>query len=180
MTAIEFQNMVQKETKQLRYYAYQLTKNVEDTNDLVQETMLKALTYKDKFAEGTNLKGWLYTIMKNTFINNYRRMVKRNTFIDQTDNDYYIDSGEHEYSTVNNSAEHKFIMRDIENAIEKLPANLKKPFTMNYKGFKYHEIADILKIPIGTVKTRIFVARRILRQALNNYGVMYGLENAAI
>jgi RNA polymerase sigma-70 factor (ECF subfamily) len=145
----------------------------------VQETMLKALTYQDKFADGTNLKGWLYTIMKNTFINNYRRMVKRNTFIDQTDNDFYLDSGEREFSTTTNLAEQKFIMRDIEEAINKLPDNLKKPFTMNYKGFKYHEIADILRIPIGTVKTRIFVARRILRQALNNYGLMYGLENSA-
>jgi len=163
MTAIEFQKLVQKETKQLRYFAYQLTKNVEDTNDLVQETMLKALTYQDKFADGTNLKGWLYTIMKNTFINNYRRMVKRNTFIDQTDNDYFLDSGEQKYSAVNNDGDLKFILKDIESAIEKLPSNLKKPFTMNYKGFKYHEIADILKIPIGTVKTRIFVTRRIIR-----------------
>jgi RNA polymerase sigma-70 factor (ECF subfamily) len=85
MTSIEFKKMVQKEATSLRSYAYQLTRNVEDTNDLVQDTMLKALTYQDKFTDGTNLKGWLYTIMKNTFINNYRRMVKRNTFLDQTD-----------------------------------------------------------------------------------------------
>lgn len=178
MTAIEFKSMIQKESKQLRYYAYQLTRNVEDTNDLVQETMLKALTYQDKFADGTNLKGWLYTIMKNTFINNYRRMIKRNTFIDQTDNDFYLDSGDYESVMEQNNAETKFVMNDIEKAIDSLPVNLKKPFTMNYKGFKYHEIADILKIPIGTVKTRIFVARRQLRQALNSYGKMYGLENA--
>jgi RNA polymerase sigma factor (sigma-70 family) len=175
MTAIEFKSMVQKEGSSLRHYAYQLTRNVEDTNDLVQDTMLKALTYQDKFTDGTNLKGWLYTIMKNTFINNYRRMVKRNTFIDQTDNDYYLDSVSH---SVKNVADQSFMMKDIERAIEALPVSLKKPFTMNFKGFKYHEIAEILNIPIGTVKTRIFVARRQLREQLNGYGKLYGMENA--
>lgn len=174
MTAIEFKQMVQKEGTSLRHYAYQLTRNVEDTNDLAQDTMLKALMYQDKFADGTNLKGWLYTIMKNTFINNYRRMMKRNTFIDQTDNDYYLDSASH---AVKNAGEQKFMMRDIEAAIDRLPSSLKKPFTMNFKGFKYHEIAEILRIPIGTVKTRIFVARRALRDELNTYGKLYGLEN---
>jgi RNA polymerase sigma factor (sigma-70 family) len=95
MTTIEFKKVVQKESQSMRSYAYQLTRNVEDTNDLMQDTMMKAFMYRDKFTDGTNLKGWLYTIMKNTFINNYRRMVKRNTFIDQTDNDYYLDSMHH-------------------------------------------------------------------------------------
>ena len=176
MTAIEFKNKVQKEGLSLRHYAYQLTRNVEDTNDLVQDTLLKAFTYQDKFTDGTNLKGWLYTIMKNTFINNYRRMVKRNTFIDQTDNDYYLDS---ESLSVKNQGEIKFILNDIEDAINKLPMSLKKPFTMNFSGFKYHEIAEILHIPIGTVKTRIFVAKRQLREQLNAYGKNYGLENVA-
>lgn len=171
MTSIDFKKMVQKEAKPLRHYAYQLTRNVEDTNDLVQETMLKAYTYQDKFENGTNLKGWLYTIMKNTFINNYRRMVKRNTFIDQTDNDFYLDSVA---PLVKNEGEQGFLRKDIETAIGELPVNLQKPFTMNVKGFKYHEIAEILNIPIGTVKTRIFVARRQLRDALASYGAMYG------
>ena len=176
MTSIEFNKMVQREGTSLRSYAYQLTRNVEDTNDLVQDTMLKALTYRSKFEDGTNLKGWLYTIMKNTFINNYRRMVKRNTFIDQTDNDYFLDSMS---PMVKNEGELKFMRTDIDNAIDQLPMNLKKPLTMNFKGFKYHEIAAILNIPIGTVKTRIFVARRILREQLSGYGKMYGLENVA-
>ncbi len=171
MTSIDFKRMVQREAKPLRHYAYQLTRNVEDTNDLVQETMLKAFTYQDKFESGTNLKGWLYTIMKNTFINNYRRMVKRNTFIDQTDNDFYLDSVA---PLVRNEGEQKFIRNDIELAVSNLPMNLQKPFTMNVRGFKYHEIAEILNIPIGTVKTRIFVARRILRQTLSTYAKMYG------
>lgn len=181
MTAIHFKNTVQKEVKSLRKYAYQLTRNLDDTNDLVQETMLKALTYQEKFEEGTNLKGWLYTIMKNTFINNYRRMVKRNTFIDSTDNEYFIDS---QASVEVNAGEQKFILRDIERAIDRLPLNLKKPFTMSYKGFKYHEISSILNIPIGTVKTRIFVAKRQLKDELEVYAKSFGYtknmeENAA-
>ena len=103
-------------------------------------------------------------------------MVKRNTFIDQTDNDYYLDS---ESVSVKNQGEIKFIINDIEEAIDKLPLSLKKPFTMNFNGFKYHEIAEILHIPIGTVKTRIFVAKRHLREELNDYGRIYGLENVA-
>jgi RNA polymerase sigma-70 factor (ECF subfamily) len=175
MTAIEFKRMVEREAKPLRQYAYQLTRNVEDTNDLVQETMLKAFTYQDKFESGTNLKGWLYTIMKNTFINNYRRMVKRNTFIDQTDNDFYLDSVA---PLVRNEGEQKFVRTDIDYAISQLPTSLSKPFTMNVKGFKYHEISAILRIPIGTVKTRIFVARRQLRNRLSIYGKMYGYANS--
>lgn len=172
MQAAEFDKMVTKEASSLRQYAYQLTRNVEDAHDLVQETMLKAFTYKARFQEGTNLKGWLYTIMKNSFINNYRRLVKRNTFIDSTDNTYYLDSMAHATA---NSSDHKFVMRDIEAAIEQLPKDLRKTFTMNYSGFKYHEISEILNIPIGTVKTRIFVARRILRGQLKNYGDAFGL-----
>jgi RNA polymerase sigma-70 factor (ECF subfamily) len=114
MTAIEFKKLVQKESSSLRHYAYQLTRNVEDTNDLVQDTMLKALTYQDKFTDGTNFKGWMYTIMKNTFINNYRRMVKRNTIIDQTDNEYYFDSMT---SSVANDGDRNMMMRDIDHAI---------------------------------------------------------------
>lgn len=175
MTQIEFSKMVQNEASPLHNYAYQLTRNTEDAHDLVQETMLKAFTYHSKFAEGTNLKGWLYTIMKNSFINNYRRMVKRNTFIDSTDNSFYLDS---KGSTTSNGAEAKFMMRDMENAIDSLPQDLKKTFTMNYKGFKYHEIAEVLNIPIGTVKTRIFVARRMLRKKLWAYGQLYGMKEA--
>ena len=98
-------------------------------------------------------------------------MVKRNTFIDQTDNDFYLDSVA---PLVKNEGEQSFLRKDLEEAISALPLNLQKPFTMNVKGFKYHEISEILNIPIGTVKTRIFVARRELRKSLSIYGDMYG------
>lgn len=173
MTQLEFSKVVENESFPLHHYALQLTRNKEDANDLVQETMLKAFTYHNRFAEGTNLKGWLYTIMKNSFINNYRRMMKRNTFIDTSDNSFFLDtSGESSH----NLGEAHFILKDVERAIETLPQDLRKTFRLNLRGFKYHEIAEALGIPIGTVKTRIFVARRQLRKKLQEYAVTYGYQ----
>lgn len=175
MTQLEFGLMVEQEVSPLRNYAYQLTRNLEDANDLLQETMLKAFAYRSRFMEGTNLKGWLYTIMRNSFINNYRRALKRNTFIDTTDNTFFLDTPMH---VTGNAGEEKFLKRDLQAAIESLPYDLRRTFLMNTNGFKYHEIADILKIPIGTVKTRIFVARRVLRKRLREYTNVYGLISA--
>ncbi|MFT4522472.1 MAG: RNA polymerase sigma factor (sigma-70 family) [Bacteroidia bacterium] len=167
-------NKIHNEQQALSSYALQLTKNIEDANDLVQETLLKALTYQNKFTEGTNLKGWLYTIMRNSFINNYRRLMRRNTFIDTTDNTYFIDSP---MQVTENDGDITFIKKDIEEAIETLPTDLKTTFEMNMKGFKYHEIAEEMDIPIGTVKTRIFVAKRRLRKLLKTYATHYGLSD---
>ncbi|ERM82871.1 RNA polymerase sigma factor [Rhodonellum psychrophilum GCM71 = DSM 17998] len=139
---------------------------MDDANDLLQDTMVKAFTNKDKFADGTNLKAWLYTIMKNTFITNYQRMVRRGTFVDTTDNLHYINSGG---ALVENDAYGDFTMDDITNAIDQLDDVYKTPFMMHYRGFKYHEIADKLDIPIGTVKNRIHIARKILKDQLHVY-----------
>lgn len=174
MTHIEFSEQVQSQRDPLRSYALQLTNNAEDANDLVQETMLKAFKYREKFTDGTNLKGWLYTIMKNSFINNYRRIMKRNTFIDTSDNTYFLDMPTH---VTENAGEVKFMRRDIDAAIDSLPDDLKTTFRMNMLGYKYHEIADDLDIPIGTVKTRIFVAKRKLRKRLQVYADAYGLSD---
>jgi RNA polymerase sigma factor (sigma-70 family) len=168
----DFDKLMVMELQPLRNYALSLTHDMDDTKDLVQETLLKAFRYKDRFEEGTNLRGWLYTIMKNSFINNYRRDSKRNTFLDSTDNTYFIDLPSHR---TENEAELKFIRKDLEDAIDSLPLELKITFTMNAEGYKYHEIAEELNIPIGTVKTRIFVARRILREKLHQYGKELGM-----
>jgi len=172
MTTVEFSKLIYQESGNLKNYAFILTRNLEDANDLVQETMLKAFSYRNKFLTGTNLKGWLYTIMKNSFINNYRRMVRRKTFIDTTDNSYFLDIPN---NLTENNGESAFIQNDINNAINLLPEDLKITFSLNMDGFKYHEIAEQLDIPIGTVKTRIFVAKRKLRKQLHSYGVNYGL-----
>jgi len=156
-----------KMSKSLRPFAFKLTKDTEDANDLLQETMLKAFTNREKFSEGTNLKAWLYTIMKNTFITNYQRLLRRNTFIDSTDTSYFINSNN---NVTNNLAYSEFAMHDILQAIDKLEEVYKTPFMMHYRGFKYNEIAERLKIPIGTVKNRIHIARKELKESLAQYG----------
>ena len=166
MTKIEFNTLVLRQASSLRSYALHFTHDADDANDLVQDTMLKAITYYNKFKEGTNLKGWLYTIMKNTFINNYRRFVKMSTFVTKSDE---ISSPNLVYSSTKNQGEAKFIMDDIKRALDRLPEDYYVPFTMYFEGHKYHEIADHLIIPIGTVKTRIHVARKLLKKNLKAY-----------
>lgn len=166
MTTLEFSYSLNKLSSSLRPFALKLTRDMDDANDLLQDTMVKAFTNKDKFTEGTNLKAWLYTIMKNTFITNYQRMVRRGTFVDTTDNLHYINSGD---ILVENGAYGDFTMDDIYSAIEKLEDVYKIPFMMHYRGFKYHEIADKLNIPIGTVKNRIHIARKLLKEDLHVY-----------
>jgi RNA polymerase sigma-70 factor (ECF subfamily) len=128
--------------------------------------MVKAFTNKDKFTDGTNLKAWLYTIMKNTFITNYQRMVRRGTFVDTSDNLHFINSGA---AIIENYAYGEFAMKDITKAIANLDDVYKNPFMMHFRGFKYHEIAEKLEIPIGTVKNRIHIARKILKDDLCVY-----------
>jgi RNA polymerase sigma factor (sigma-70 family) len=166
MTTLEFSYSLNKLSSSLKPFALKLTRDMDDANDLMQDTMVKAFTNRDKFTEGTNLKAWLYTIMKNTFITNYQRMVRRGTFVDTTDNLHYINSGD---ILVENGAYGDFTMDDIYTAIEKLDNVYKDPFMMHYRGFKYHEIADKLTIPIGTVKNRIHIARKLLKEDLHVY-----------
>jgi RNA polymerase sigma factor (sigma-70 family) len=171
---LTFEQNMQTFQPMLRNYALQLTQNMDDANDLVQETFLKAMTYSSKFKKGTNLKGWLFTIMRNSFINNYRRITKRNTFLDTQEEQFIIDSAK-TFNTFNDG-ESKFIRQDLANAIDLLPDDLRITFEMNTLGYKYHEIAEKIDIPIGTVKTRIFVARRKLRKHLSEYEHLFNLN----
>ena len=166
MTALEFTYSINKISKSLRPFALRLTKDGEEANDLLQETLLKAFTNRDKFAEGTNLKAWLYTIMKNTFITNYQRLVRKKTFIDTTSNLHYINSLD---NITDNLAYSSFTLEDISTAMKKLDDVYRTPFVMHFRGFKYHEIAEKLNIPIGTVKNRIHIARKELKDMLQNY-----------
>ena len=170
MTALEFGYTIDKLSGSLKPFALRLTKDMEDANDLLQETIMKAFSNREKYTDGTNLKAWMYTIMKNTFITNYQRMMRKNTFIDTTDNMHYLNSSS---ETIENSAYGKFAMKDINKAIEKLDDTYKVPFLMHFKGFKYYEIAEKLNIPIGTVKNRIHIARKELKYQLKNYASKY-------
>ncbi|WP_375562882.1 RNA polymerase sigma factor [Bernardetia sp. OM2101] len=166
MTAFEFGFALQKIAYSLRPFALKLTKDSDEANDLLQETILKAFTNREKFTEGTNLKAWLYTIMKNTFITNYQRLVRRNTFIDTTENLHFLNSSNH---VAANGAYGDFMMQDVVRAIDRLDDAYKVPFMMHFRGFKYYEIAERLEIPIGTVKNRIHIARKELKGNLKVY-----------
>ncbi|MEY4609999.1 MAG: hypothetical protein RL246_318 [Bacteroidota bacterium] len=166
MTALEFSYQVGNFSKFLRPFALRLTRDSDDANDLVQDTLVKAYTNREKYADGTNLKAWLFTIMKNTFITQYQRMVRRNTFIDTTENLHFINSNE---SLQDNGAIASFMREDIEKALELTDEMYRLPFLMYFQGFKYHEIAEELDLPIGTVKNRIHIARKDLKQMLYMY-----------
>lgn len=151
----------------LKSFAYGFTNNEEEANDLLQETFLKALTYRTKFKVKTNLKGWLYTIMRNTFINNYRKAMRANTIIDRTDEQYFINSAvtSKGFADPESVLSHKLLV----SVIEALEPEYRIPFEMYNNGFKYKEIAAKLDLPIGTIKSRIFLARKKLMESVADY-----------
>lgn len=167
MAAVEFNNLIQAVAQSLGPAAFNLTRNSDDAKDLVQETVLKALSNEEKFKAGTNLKAWLYTIMRNTFINNYNKVTKRSSGIDSSDYLKYLNTDE-SYVTQNKGTS-TFVMHDINKAIAKLNEEHRTPFMMYYVGYKYTEIAEKLQIPIGTVKNRIHIARKELKLLLKVY-----------
>ena len=147
-------------------FAYNLTKNQEEAKDLYQETAYRAITNRDKFNPGTNFKAWTFTIMKNIFINNYRKKVKSATIIDTTDNLFFLNSGS---VSLDNDAGRNILMEELEGMIDGLDDSIKTPFMMHYIGHKYQEIADHLDLPLGTVKSRIFFARKELKTKIERH-----------
>lgn len=166
METSEFNACLIKLKEGLEYYAYSLTNNKDDAKDLVQDTFLKALIYKDKFEDNTNLKAWTYTIMRNTFINNYRRSLKSATIIDRTEDAYYLNtSSKSSYGM----PESELSVKELNEAIKNISDEQRIPFEMQYKGYKYKEIAEELNLSIGTVKSRIFFCRKKLISRLREY-----------
>jgi len=138
----------------------------EESQDLVQDTMLKALLNKDKFKDDTNLKGWLFTIMRNTFINNYRKNKRAQTSRDTTKELYFLNV---EDTHTFNSPSASYEYNDLWKNINELKEELLTPFKMYTSGYKYHEIAEHLDIPIGTVKNRIFHARKDIQKKIGGF-----------
>ncbi len=163
MTALEFNYKLMGLQNNLKYFAYTLTSNYEDAQDLVQETYLKALTNRDKFTDNTNLKAWTFTIMKNTFINNYRQNVRNNTIVDKTDDLYFLNLSKESSIGLPDS---DYSVKEIQKVISSVTPEQRKPFEMYNQGYKYKEIADELGLSIGTVKSRIFFTRKKLMEAL--------------
>jgi RNA polymerase sigma-70 factor (ECF subfamily) len=151
---------------ELRRFALKLTADKEEADDLLQETSLKALDNEDKYTPDTNFKGWMYTIMRNIFINNYRKTVRDQTFVDHTDNLFHLnlpqDSGF-------DSTEGNYDLKEIRRIVNALPKEYRVPFSMYVSGFEYREIAERLGLPIGTVKSRIFFTRQRLQKDLKDF-----------
>ncbi len=159
MTGIEFNHAILRENIVLKSFAYQLTKNKEEANDLVQDTYYKAMVYRDKFKESTNLRAWLHTIMKNTFINDYRKKLKSQKLVLERESNQTMSL----FRTVSHdNPDQELIAKEIIQEISRLQDQYKIPFIQYLCGFQYDEIARKLNLPIGTIKSRIFLARKLL------------------
>lgn len=166
MSAIDFQDIIVNNTEYLKPFAVTLTRDQEAAKDLLQETMYRALANKDKYNVGTNIKAWLYTIMRNIFINDYRRKAKQNTVLDNSINDFLLNSNQ---LSVTNKAEGILQLKEIQQAVYNLPDIFRNPFMLYFEGYKYNEIAAMLREPLGTIKSRIHFARKLLKEQLTRF-----------
>jgi len=166
MSTVDFNKMLLSNAEFLKPFAVTLTHDPEAAKDLIQETMYRALANQDKYHVGTNIKAWLYTIMRNTFINNYRRKAKQSTIFDNTPNEYLLNLNQ---GAVANEAIAAINLKEVQRAIYNLPEIFRNPFLLYFDGFKYHEIADMLGEPLGTIKSRIHFARKLLKSQIQRY-----------
>lgn len=147
-------------------FAYMLTSNREDAYDLLQDTTLKVLDNEEKYVDNTNFKGWVFTIMRNIFINNYRRIAREATMVDQTEDLYHLNLPQ---ESGLETPEGGVAVGEITDAINSFPDEYRVPFSMLVAGYKYNEIAEKMNLPLGTVKSRIFFARQKLQELLKDY-----------
>jgi RNA polymerase sigma-70 factor (ECF subfamily) len=173
MSTIEFNTQISSLTQILQSFALNLTKNTEDAKDLFQQTAYRALVNADKFRADTNFKAWIFTIMKNIFINDYRKKSKFSTIVDITDNSYYLNLG----GVTQNEGEGNMLLDELNEMVNNLEDGIRIPFVMHYDGYKYQEIADHLHLPLGTVKSRIFFARREMKAILKEKHSMTSLSD---
>lgn len=166
MTLEQFTITVAKHKYAMHNFALKFTKDIDDANDLMQDTLVKAVKHFSQFEENSDLKNWLFTVMKNTFINSYHKNARTSGIITQAETVTYSHLS---YSAISNRAEGNFVMGDIKGALATMAELYSVPFLRYVEGYKYNEIADELNIPIGTVKTRIHEARRQLSNKLNIY-----------
>lgn len=161
-----FQNRILGLQNNLLSFAYQLTSNREQAQDLLQDTALKALDNEDKYVDNVNFKGWIFTIMRNIFINNYRQTVRKATVIDQTEDLYHLNISQ---DSGIDTPEGSYAVKEISQALNSFSDEYRIPFNMFVAGYKYNEIAEKMNLPLGTVKSRIFFARKKLQERFADY-----------
>ncbi|MDR1120941.1 MAG: sigma-70 family RNA polymerase sigma factor [Dysgonamonadaceae bacterium] len=166
MNTLLFQKKILGMQDNMFNFAMMLTANKDDAQDLLQDTTLKALDNQDKYIDNVNFKGWVLTIMRNIFINNYRKIVRSQTVIDQTEDLYHLNLSQ---DSGFDTPDRTYTIKEIKDAIYSLNTELKVPFSMFLSGYKYNEIAGNLSMPLGTVKSRIFFARQELQLRLKDF-----------
>ena len=166
MNAQLFQERLMSLQSNMMSFAMMLTANKEDALDLMQDTTLKALDNQDKFIDNVNFKGWVLTIMRHTFINNYHKVLRTQTVVDQEIDLYNLNLS---LESGFDSPDGAYALNEITSAINKLNDDLKIPFSLFLTGYKYNEIAEQLDLPLGTIKSRIFFARKTLQSKLKDF-----------
>lgn len=177
----EFQNVVMPHKNDLYNYALAIARNSDDAQDLVQETYFKAYKNYHQFEGGTNSKAWMFMILKNTFINNYRKLKREPSKVDYDEIEDIYENIKFEQSKDNNldlDFYNNLFDDDLSSALAKLPEKMKEVFLLcDLEGYSYEEISEIVDIPIGTVRSRLHRARKLLQDELFGYAKVNGYLN---
>jgi len=184
ITAWDFDSHVMPYVDSLYNTAYRMTRSAEDAEDLVQETFFKAYKYYDKFVEGTNLKAWLFKILKNTFINNYRKKKLEPRSVDFAEIEDSFERIVRRDVEPGGDPESEFFSGvlddDVKKALESLPYDYRMVVVLaDLEDFSYKEIAEILDCPVGTVMSRLYRGRKLLEKALLRYARKHGYIRGA-
>ena len=166
MASKEFQTKLMSLQANMLNFAYMLTSNRDNAYDLLQDTTLKVLDNEEKYVENTNFKGWVFTIMRNIFINNYRKVARSATVLDTTDDLYHLNISQ---DSGLETPEGSYGAGEITDAINSFSDDYRIPFSMMLAGYKYAEIAEKMNLPLGTIKSRIFFARKRLQDRFSDY-----------
>jgi RNA polymerase sigma factor (sigma-70 family) len=158
MGTAEFTSLLLSHSDGLKPFAISLTRDQEAARDLCQETLYKALAYRNRYEQGTNIRAWLFTIMRNIFINDYRRNNRKKIVLD------VIKQSQNQYAV---SSEINLRLKEINTAVYNLPHIFKTACLLYLHGYKYHEIAFVLSEPVGTIKSRIHFAKKLLKKQLD-------------
>jgi RNA polymerase sigma factor (sigma-70 family) len=172
MTTNEFNHQFTKVQSFLYSFALKLTRNPADAQDLLQETASRAYEFRHRFTVGTNFKAWITTIMRNLMINNIRSSKKRKQAETPIEDMLFAV----ENKTVRNQAYSAIMCKELNDILHDLSQEYRIPFLMFYQGYEYQEIADHLELPMGTVKSRIFYARKKLKKMITGH---YGMLQAS-